>query len=675
MKNKAILFFFLCIIAVLLCGCSQATRISFSEDTYIIREGETITPQVNVYPKKFDYELSVSNETVAKVEGKTITGLRTGTTAVLTATSGDISCTAKLIVSDSTVRGSVTDTVLDTHYVTFFLANYADLGMESGLIDTVAYTDGDNVLRALPAYVGYFVYGWYTDGACTTDFDTYKNPVRSDFTLYCNAKQLENTMMLNGNDMISGILYPNLPHDDLVFPTEINGRTVKGIAANAFKGDTLLKTVTLPATYEAIGDFAFAGCVNLTTVTLENGSALKEIGQFAFSVTSNETTDEDTQQTTVSSNDDACKKLTFFGENGVSALPNSVSSIGTFAFGYCDKLVLHGIPSSLTEVSEGAFYGTKINEIDFTKVTKIGAFAFADCPVLSVAQNTQNVTECAPGAFTGTATYLAQYKKSPYVIYIDTIIIGCNERFGSGMPGIGKHEVDERTTLIADKAFSGKNQADLTLYVSTSNLLFGDDVFVESEGVCVAVPEASLAKYKVDNPAYRDLFCVKTVVTIDDPEAVNFGEHVLLKFSDERYYYDKYNLLTVDGAKRAASVVNIPALSTVGRYVTRINTRAFNMFLFTDSANNDHYYEGFTTLILGNTNNVPLSVATLAVVGCPGLTCIDLSNAFHTVSIVRNSFQFTTLHKDCKIYVSDIDLYRAQWGENIGTAYERLTEK
>ena len=116
-----------------------------------------------------------------------------------------------------------------------------------------------------------------------------------------------------------------------------------------------------------------------------------------------------------------------------------------------------------------------------------------------------------------------------------------------------------------------------------------------------------------------------------------------------------------------------PALPEVGQYVSRINTRAINLYLYTDSAKNAHYSSDLTTLILGNPRNATLTVAVLAVINCPGLTTIDLRSADTVVEIVLNSFQFSNIHKDCKIYVhaDDLALYRTKWA-NTGVAYERL---
>lgn len=664
MKNKIFFCLLLVLFVFSLVGCSSATKIAFEEDVYYVKPGETITPVVRVYPKKFDYELTVSNDTVATVSDKSVTGLRDGTTAVLTATSGKLTASATLIVAQSTERNDVDVTLKSTYYVTFRLVNPDDVELETGLVSTDAYVEGDNVLRSLPAYPGFMVDGWYTDGACTQAFEPYAHPVKSDFTLYCRAIELENTFGVDGNDMITGILFPTLRHDDLVFPAELKGRTVKGIADNAFKDDTRLKTVTLPASYESIGDFAFAGCTSLTTVTLEEGSVLRSIGQFAFSVSSETTTNEDTGTVSVSSKENACAQLVAIN------LPDSVSHIGAFAFGFCTSLVLQGIPSGLTEITRGAFYKTKINAVDLTGVTVVDSFAFADCPDLSLVSHTENVVECAPGAFTGTALYLSQYKAGTDVFYVDTILIGCNSRFGRGMPGIGKHQASERITLVADKAFSEKNQANMTLYVDKPGVIFGEDVFVDSDGVCIAVPEDALARYKTDNPAYRDRFCVKTVVTIEDPTAVNFGRHVLLKFSDEEYYYDKFDLLTVNGRKTAPTSVDIAALPDVGRYVTRINTRAFNMY----DEDTKREVAGMTSLSLGNPMGKTTYVTLLAVINCPSLTRIDLTGAMNLVEIEVNSFQFDSINKSCLVYVNgdDLGVYRTNWAGK-GVAYERLT--
>lgn len=62
--------------------------------------------------------------------------------------------------------------------------------------------------------------------------------------------------------------------------TALNGRTVVAIAENAFKGNTTIKSLTLPGTVENVGASAFEGCSALEKVT--GGDSIQVIGKAAF---------------------------------------------------------------------------------------------------------------------------------------------------------------------------------------------------------------------------------------------------------------------------------------------------------------------------------------------------------------------------------------------------------
>ena len=191
----------------------------------------------------------------------------------------------------------------------------------------------------------------------------------------------------------------------------------------------------------------------------------------------------------------------------------------------------------------------------------------------------------------------------------------------------------------------------------------------------MVVPEDTLSDYKHDNPDYSQYFCVKTTLVINsDPNEVNFGQHTLLRFSDTLYYYDKFSVITWHDEERGdiyRSPLKIEpnSLPEVGQYIVRINTRAINL------RENNGNGGRLTTLKLGVNKNVPLKIATLAVINCTNLTVIDLTNAYNIVEISSNSFQFTTLNEDCKIYVGngDLNAYKNAWLHS-GAAYNKLTE-
>lgn len=145
------------------------------------------------------------------------------------------------------------------------------------------------------------------------------------------------------------------PENDLTYQ-------VVAIGDRAFAGNRLI-TAYLPESITAIGDNAFDGCVNLTSVTQ------------------------------VGSGDDA-------------VFPASVKSIGNYAFEGCGKLnVTFGAAKALTTIGDNAFYGcTSLQQVVFTQGSALGyigkeAFMKSGVSVVDLA-GTQ-VTEIGYSAFEG----------------------------------------------------------------------------------------------------------------------------------------------------------------------------------------------------------------------------------------------------------------------------------
>lgn len=102
--------------------------------------------------------------------------------------------------------------------------------------------------------------------------------------------------------------------------------SVTEIGQNAFYGCTNLTSVTIPNSVTKIGDGAFEFCSDLTEVAI--GNNVKTIGYAAF---------------------DECSSLTSL------SLPNSVTSIGGCAFIHCSGLISITIPKNVTQIGSRAF--------------------------------------------------------------------------------------------------------------------------------------------------------------------------------------------------------------------------------------------------------------------------------------------------------------------------------
>ena len=83
-------------------------------------------------------------------------------------------------------------------------------------------------------------------------------------------------------------------------------------------------------------------------------------------------------------------------------IPDTVETMGEFAFANCTNLALVSLSSNLTEIAEGAFYGTMLESIVLPeKVTKIGVSAFEGTSLESI--YLAKVTDIGARAFYGTS--------------------------------------------------------------------------------------------------------------------------------------------------------------------------------------------------------------------------------------------------------------------------------
>ena len=124
--------------------------------------------------------------------------------------------------------------------------------------------------------------------------------------------------------------------------------------------------VTLPASLTHIGDYAFLGSKNLTTITLPTG--LTHIGDGAFW---------------------GCKNLTAI------TLPTNLTHIGGGAFAWCRNLTAITLPESLTHIGNRAFLECKnLTAITLpATLTHIGDRAFKYCENLTAIHIPQGMTE------------------------------------------------------------------------------------------------------------------------------------------------------------------------------------------------------------------------------------------------------------------------------------------
>ncbi|MDR1156284.1 MAG: leucine-rich repeat protein [Bacteroidales bacterium] len=181
-----------------------------------------------------------------------------------------------------------------------------------------------------------------------------------------------------------------------------------------------IKTAVIEDGITSVGGGAFAGCSNLTAVTIPN--SVTTIGYGAFS---------------------GCSGLISI------TIPNSVTNIGGRAFEACSGLTSVTIPNSVQTIHEWAFRNcTGLTSVTIgSSVQTIGGGAFEDCSGLTSVTIPNSVTTIGSGAFMDCSDLTSVIIPNSVTTIDDLAFSGC-----SGLTAI---TISNSVTIIEDFAFSG----------------------------------------------------------------------------------------------------------------------------------------------------------------------------------------------------------------------------
>lgn len=166
----------------------------------------------------------------------------------------------------------------------------------------------------------------------------------------------------------------------LTIPSSLDGHTVKQIDSYAFEKNTTLTSVSIPETVTELEYYAFKGCTSLTAVTIPSGlTSAGSLGSGAFSGCSALTTVQFGSGL-------ASIPGALFEGTGLKTvtLPESVTSIGSWAFANCAKLEQVHFPANLTSIDLSAFENcTALTAVTLPKrLTELGSAVFENCSAL-----------------------------------------------------------------------------------------------------------------------------------------------------------------------------------------------------------------------------------------------------------------------------------------------------
>ena len=204
-------------------------------------------------------------------------------------------------------------------------------------------------------------------------------------------------------------------------PEEIDGKKVVGIGANFLSMDRTVTTVKLPSTIQYINKSAFNSCTELQSIEIP--ASVKTIGNFVFTQCPKLTNLTCASANPYFSASGGClynkDKTVLLYAPAVKTLsvPNTVKTIGTYAFYYNSNLTSVKIPASVTSLEEGAFgHNDNLKEAVFegNGLVTLGDYAFAECRSLEKIVLPESLTTISDSAFYSCSGFTIYAPKGSY---------------------------------------------------------------------------------------------------------------------------------------------------------------------------------------------------------------------------------------------------------------------
>ena len=331
--------------------------------------------------------------------------------------------------------------------------------------------------------------------------------------------------------------------------------SVMSIGESAFAWCDALTSITIPNSVTSIGDCAFSSCSSLTSITIPN--SVTSIGEDAFLycdslssiVVENGNTTYDSRESCNAIIETVTNTLIVGCQNTI--IPNSVTSIGDYAFSGCSSLTSITIPNSVTNIGGAAFarcdalasvtigngvtsigaaafsYCSSLTSIAIpNSVTSIGSEAFYGCSSLTSVTIGNSVTSIGEIAFvecyslssivveSGNATYDSRGNCNAIIeTATNTLIVGCQNTI-----------IPNSVTSIGDYTFYAYSSL-TSITIPNSVTSIGEGAFSYCESLTTVICEASnvpvLGEYVFDGMPLAEATLYVPAESIDDYKAAD----------------------------------------------------------------------------------------------------------------------------------------------------------
>ena len=252
--------------------------------------------------------------------------------------------------------------------------------------------------------------------------------------------------------------------EQLVIPSEYDGKPVTAIGRGAFSHSNKISCVVIPDSVSRIEPYAF--CYS-TLKEVQLGEGVTYIGSQAF---------------------DTCTALEKI------ELPNSLKEIGRNAFSDCKLLEEITIPGNVSKIDNYAFaYCTSLKKVVFLEgASGLDYFAFKDCPnIEEVVLPEKNQIKLYASDFKGSKIYKDKANWYADSFYIGTTLINTTAYIH------GTRAVRPGTTHLNPGAFSGVNNLVAVTLPETVRYI-GNDAF-KSDSLAVIYYEGTQTEFnKID---------------------------------------------------------------------------------------------------------------------------------------------------------------------------------
>ena len=311
---------------------------------------------------------------------------------------------------------------------------------------------------------------------------------------------------------------------------------ISTIADEAFEGCTSLERINFPGSIQSIGKEAFDGCDKLKDVILENKDiylGLYAFGKDEYCTINGEDGNEyeccitnfktNINTVEITSADGGISKgemkvpgsfeyegrrftVSAIMESAFSGsliptsltVPDTISEIHDYAFSGCKNLSSVRLGKDVRSIGDSAFENCReLKEICLgDSLDYIGMDCFSGCRRLSSLSFPETLTVLGCRALDGTGVFGSE--RGP--VYIGHVLCGCS----GWLPDHYCLEVNDGTTVIAERAFSGHRNIERVIFADSVKWI-GYCAFDECDNLQYVKLPASLVKIGDDAFGYTDL--------------------------------------------------------------------------------------------------------------------------------------------------------------------------